>query len=421
MSTSADQAISLRLHHNIYVSGCPIDGELVVNYRLLQEDDVQEIYVKLRGSAKTVECPLRRLKRQQSTYRESMTLLREDILLWTRGMVYPPPGSDLLCIPFHLPLPPYLPPSFEHDAYRGKASVCYSFTVVGVRPGALQFNRRIHRAIAIVPCDGNALYTQAKIGALVSGLEQSWKVGWRKEKIRRGLWGPRSTVEVHVRRHFESTVERSDVYTLGCVKLSVPDTPSLPILVPLPFIIHVKSITAPLTRAEADSQAPDQVIFPPVPCAFSQFTFSLYRHFLFRTLAHTEARTDEVVTFRQKVDIPLVVDVPPPKWAPVIGTGREASDGKGRWVQESTFRSTIQLDCPPSFAIDIMRCEYFLSLNVPFPGLGNDVEVRIPVAVSSGSVTPIVREGSATTQMPFLDLPPAYWDTNTREWDDHRD
>ncbi|KAI0650970.1 hypothetical protein C8Q79DRAFT_945987 [Trametes meyenii] len=394
MSTSGDQAISLRLHHNIYVSGCPIDGEIVVNYRLLQEDGVQEIYVKLRGSAKT------RLKRGKSTYRESMTLLREDVLLWTRGTVYPPPDSDLLRIPFHLPLPPYLPPSFEHNTYRGKASVCYSFTVVGVRPGALQFNRRIHRAIAIVPCDGNALYTQAKIGALASGLEQSWKVGWRKEKIRRGLWGRRSTVEVH---------------------LSVPDTPSLPILVAIPYVIHVKSITAPVSRAEADSQAADQVIFPPVPCAFSQFTFRLYRHILFRTLAHTEARTDEVVVFRQKADVPLVVDVAPPKWVPVLGTGREASDGKGRWVQESTFRSTIQLDCPPSFAIDIMRCEYFLSLNVPFPGIGNDVEVRIPVVISSGSVTPIVRQESATTQLPFLDLPPAYWDTNNGEWDDHRD
>ena len=37
------------------------------------------------------------------------------------------------------------------------------------------------------------------------------------------------------------------------------------------------------------------------------------------------------------------------------------------------------------------RSQYCLSLKVPFPGLGNDVKVQLPVIVSSGIDAPVVR------------------------------
>ena len=83
---------------------------------------------------------------------------------------------------------------------------------------------------------------------------------------------------------------------------------------------------------------------------------------------------------------------------------------------------------------------------MPFPGIGNDVRINMPVRVTSGLDTPILREGPGDPRNPsqsgggMLDLPPcvfaaaavpsvkltsysilissAYWDTNDRDWDD---
>lgn len=45
--------ISIRLYHNILVSGCPVEGEIELNFRGIQEDGIEEVHVKLRGIVRT--------------------------------------------------------------------------------------------------------------------------------------------------------------------------------------------------------------------------------------------------------------------------------------------------------------------------------------------------------------------------------
>ena len=89
-----------------------------------------------------------------------------------------------------------------------------------------------------------------------------------------------------------------------------------------------------------------------------------------------------------------------------------------------------------------MWIQYQLVVKVPFPGIGNDLKLEVPVHVTSGIDKPVPREqppadgNSADPPLPALDLPPsvlspllfsasaddltgrAYWDANDNEWGD---
>ena len=86
--------------------------------------------------------------------------------------------------------------------------------------------------------------------------------------------------------------------------------------------------------------------------------------------------------------------------------------------------------------------QYQLVVKVPFPGIGNDLKLEVPVHVTSGIDKPVPREqppadsDGADRPPPALDLPPsvfsplslsasadvltgrAYWDANDNEWGD---
>ncbi|KAI0665732.1 hypothetical protein C8Q78DRAFT_985738 [Trametes maxima] len=404
MSTSNPAAISVNLPRTLYVSGCAIEGEVELDFRQLAQDSIQEVHVKLRGNAKTI------IVRDKTTVKEDIDLVRDDAVLWSQGSCYPAPDEHILRVPFRLQLPPDLPPSFQYGGFMkaGRASVRYSVTAVGVRPGALQLNRRVRIPLALVPKDENAHRARAKFTALAAGDEGKWRTDSKEEKIRRGLWGDYATVQV---------------------QLSIPDSPNLPLFVPIPFVIKVKSISAPLTRAKAEAHPPDKPVFPPVPDAYGKLEFKLVRKVFFRARIFTEKHTVDVVVFSRDIAAAVDADVPDREWVP-LEDGGEKTDGdpeaKGTWVQRATFRSTFRLDCTPSFALDIIKCEYRLAVKVPFPGLGNDVQLNMPVTVTSGIDTPVVRDDPGTQEPGMnpglLDLPPAYWDADDGGWrDDEKD
>ncbi|KAI0355530.1 hypothetical protein OH77DRAFT_1425040 [Trametes cingulata] len=394
-------AISVNLLRNLFVAGCAVEGEVELDIRQLQQDNVEEVHVKLKGIAKT------EITRDKITDKQTIHLVRDDASIWTRGTVYPLPGSDTLRVPFCLQLPPDLPPSFHYRAGDKSASIMYSVTAVGVRPGAFHFNRRVRQPLALVQkADGAGIKAREELATLAStGAEPTWRTGSQEEKIRRGLWGDYATVEVR------------------CL---IPDISPLPLFVPIPFVIKVKTITPPLTRAKADAHPPDKPIFPPPPSSYGMLEFKLKRKIFVRTHVFNDRASTDVHLFSTARDAAVDVEVPEKQWLS-CETGSEKAkkpDGKGVWVQHATFRGTIRLDCPPTFGLDIIKCEYYLSLRVPFPGLGNDVKVTMPIMLSSGIETPIVRDDprSSTHGAPdFLDLPPAYWDANNRDWDDNKD
>ena len=52
MSPSA-QAISLKIPSVVYPSGSQLEGEVLLDFRQISQDKIQEVHVKLRGYAQT--------------------------------------------------------------------------------------------------------------------------------------------------------------------------------------------------------------------------------------------------------------------------------------------------------------------------------------------------------------------------------
>lgn len=228
---------------------------------------------------------------------------------------------------------------------------------------------------------------------------------------------------------------------------------------PIPFVIKIKTISAPLTRAKADAHPADQPVFPPVPTSFSEVQFKLHEKLFIKATSLKEKVLADVVHFKPHAepDTVLAEDVPPRNWV-ALGSNDEKKSGdvdphtKGTWVQEATFRSTFRLDCPPTFALGTLTCDvcssafklcdkgssfcaqYDLALKVPFPGVGNDVSLSMPIVITSGIDVPVVRDQPDASGAP-LDLPPwvlfsvllypsyddsrrSYWDAGDKDWDD---
>ncbi|KAI0832908.1 hypothetical protein BC628DRAFT_1415138 [Trametes gibbosa] len=396
--SSSNSAISISLPHNLHVSGCSVEGEIALNFRHIQEDNIQEVHVKLRGFARTS------VKRDKSTHTQTIPIVRDDASLWSRGVVYPPPGTDILRLPFRLHLPPNAPPSFQSSGFNRSSAIRYAVTAVGVRPGLLHANRRISLPLVVVPADGAGVVAREKLAAIAaSGGAYEWNAAYKEEKIRRGLWGEYSTVQVH---------------------LFLPSIPVYPLYTPIPFIIKIKSISAPLTRAKADALPPDKPAFPPVPSAYEMLEFKLYSNLFIKARGYTERWSPDIMVFARSAGSAFDIDIPERQWVPQSGAeekevGGPRPDTKGTWVQQATFRSTFLLDCPPTFWIDIIQCQYLLGLKVPFPGLGNSVRIDVPVTVASGINAPIIRDSPHTYGLGSpLGLPPSYWDTAGFEWED---
>ncbi|KAI0675742.1 hypothetical protein C8Q78DRAFT_346210 [Trametes maxima] len=399
--------ISVQVPPALYVSGRLVEGEVELDFRQLQQDNIKEVQVQLRGWADTSYTI------NSSVIVERVPLVRDDVSLWSRtGPVQPPPGAHTMRIPFRLELPPDLPPSFTYFGlkYAGTGSIRYSVIAIGVRPGTLQPNRRVRVPLALVPKDAEGVRVRERFSAITAATVSRWRTESHEEKIRRGLWGDYSTVRA---------------------ELSIPDEPVFPLFSPIPVVIKVQTTTPPTARHKAEAIPLDKPIFPPAPDSYSKLEFKLQRKASLSAQKVEEHATFNVTMFSQDASAVVDVDVPEKEWVPAdisekTGGSRDAihsHTSKGSWIQRATFRTTIRLDCPPSFAIHTLKCGYRLVVRVPFPGVGNSVEVGIPIHVTSGLDMPIIRDtAEATTSgalTEFLDLPPEYWNNDDdAAWDD---
>ncbi|KAI0328194.1 hypothetical protein GY45DRAFT_1326605 [Cubamyces sp. BRFM 1775] len=406
-SANARPAISIHLPRSVFVSGCAIEGEVELDFRQLREDSIQEVQLMLQGAARTI------LTTDTTTCTEDIPLVRDDTVVWTQGSTYPAPGEGTLRIPFHFQLPPDLPPSYrdQKPAWSEGGAIRYSLIAVGARAGALNQNRRVRVPLAVVQRDVVGAALRRKFSAAANDAEIPWKVGRAEEKIRRGLWGDYAVVQAELR---------------------IPDVGVCPLFVPVPFVIDIKTISPPLSRAKAEAYPPDKPVFPPVPLSYQMLEFKLQQMVRVRA-QYFKQRTPKDFVFN---DATMVIDedVPQRRWVPLGAEGMDEKkgdpgDARGTWVQQATFRSTFRLDCPHTFNVDNIRCEYTLELKVPFPGLGNTINVSMPIIITSGLDAPVLRDelaeapGSDPSQASrrnILDLPPAYWD-GTKECDDEKD
>ncbi|KAI0658714.1 hypothetical protein C8Q70DRAFT_183606 [Cubamyces menziesii] len=403
-SGSADPAMSIHISPYLFVSGCPVEGQVELDLRQLSEDDVQEVHIKLKGSAWTVQTI------NTTVYVQNVPLVSEDITLWTKG---PAPEQGTLRIPFQFLLPPDLPPSFhdKKNKWTDGGAIRYWLSAVGVRSGALQRNRRVRLPIAVVQRDIVGAGLRAKLSAMAQGVDYGWRIDRAESKIRRGLWGDYATVKAELR---------------------IPDVNICPLFVPIPFIIYVETISPILTRAKADAHPSDKPVFPSPPATYNMLEFRLHRKYtsIAQTLSRTYTKNTDFEGARMAID----EDVPEREWLPLGFEGgdkkhRDNLDGKGSWIQRATFKSAFRLDCAHSFNTETIKCEYKLELKVPFPGVGNDLHINMPITVTSGIDTPVLRDqlvagsssASGSSNHNILDLPPAYWDAENGDWDDEKE
>ncbi|KAI0737846.1 hypothetical protein C8Q80DRAFT_1114565 [Daedaleopsis nitida] len=410
---TSSSALTIHIPPAIYVAGSTIEGEVEVDFRALQEEKIEEVRIRLRGAAKTW------IHHDRTHLFETIRLARGNVSLWSRSAgAYPSPGSDVLRVPFAFTLPAQLPPSFHYGAYNQAATVRYSLTAVGVRKGLLTLNKRHRVPLAVLPQDEIGAKIRAK------GDMHGWRTFRKEERIRKGFWGEYSKVEV---------------------ELALPNIPVLPLFSTIPYTIHVRTTSAPLPHSKLPADRP---VFPPVPSSAGEIDFRLHRSLKIRAEHRRENPTGDVAVFlgRRLIDRlidkdkdgrepPVEVDVPAREWAPLSRTVEKAAanekqqdpgEEKGVCVQRTTFRSAFRLTCPPSFAVQNIECAYELVVKIPFPGIGNNLKLKVPVNVTSGIDSPLPTapggDAGSDTPPPELDLPPAYWNADDKEWgDDEKD
>ncbi|KAL6306459.1 hypothetical protein BKA93DRAFT_729648 [Sparassis latifolia] len=378
---SSKRPITLHFSRQLCVAGGTVQGEVELNFPLAQEDDIEEVHVKLSGSVKT------NIYRNNTMIRESVHLLREDRVLWRRGTAYPPPGSHTLSFPFEFALPTHLPPSFHFNGFNVGGSVSYELEVVGVRRGTFHWNRRMQVPLAVVPCDttGHSLRT-----AVQNGWRGAWATLTREERVRKGVWGDHAHVKMILR---------------------LPDLIQFPLFTPIPFSIRIVSISKPMKR---ENTPEDKPIFPTPPQYPEEIQFELRRSVYVRAHAF-DSRLGERAPFASG----LTVDSSSLESTRLENVWIPSDDKeKGTWKQEVTFSSKFVLRCPPTFQTRILKNEYRLQVQLNFGGLFNKLYADFPIRVVSGLLPSSVQtdfaslssstEGTSSSggNRTTLDLPP---------------
>ncbi|KAI9059986.1 hypothetical protein FKP32DRAFT_1595734 [Trametes sanguinea] len=367
----SSSGIFIHLTNVIHVSGCPIDGKARLYLWRLREDDIEEIRLEFRGRATT------RVTRNGIVQTEATSLVHTDIPLWVHDVQDDDPDLGYIEAwrPFNIQLPPHLPPTLCHSAPAASLEVRYTLTVVGIRPAIPHNERRIHIPIVVVPRDSSAsVNVKTRLpGTGVLADPTPWKTERAEKRIRRGLWGQYATAQVQI---------------------TLPDVSALPLYTRIPFFTDILTTSPPLTRAKADTFSSGKPVFPSVPTAFTALDFRLRRRLRVRADTLIENVSSDIAVFTRATAVISAVqgETPPGWWQPLHGVETKGPGEMGRWVQRSRFRSTFQLACAPSFTTDTIECQYFLELTVPFSGAGNDVQMSLPVRVTSGLDAPAARD-----------------------------
>jgi hypothetical protein len=265
LTTMKDDHGALVLHFSSHtrVAGEALHGQVDLDFTKLQAQRIQQLRVKLRGSAQAcgsdpetfhyplMTCYVCRIingpgplgSTPGMTCRHTISLICTDTVLWEEGTAYPHPDTHMLSIPFAFVLPRDLPPSFHCVSEDAKTTgtVSYSIEVVGDRPGLFRSNRRLGVVFPVVPPASDA-QVNARM-RLPSGWDGDWRATATQADVRPRPWGPYG----HVVATFE-----------------LPALKSYPIGTPIPYRLRVTT----RTRVVEHCHVPDdgnKSLFPALP------------------------------------------------------------------------------------------------------------------------------------------------------------
>lgn len=116
--------------------------------------------------------------------------------VWRRGEAYPPPDSDILTLPWEIPLLQDMPPTLTAHVGRCRMSIKYTLHVIGNRPGLLKFNKDIKRMLTISPNASVSIPVQTRLNY---GWDGPWRTSTTRNRLSRHFfWGPDTDITIHV-------------------------------------------------------------------------------------------------------------------------------------------------------------------------------------------------------------------------------
>ncbi|KAJ7125247.1 hypothetical protein C8R44DRAFT_135092 [Mycena epipterygia] len=406
------QPITLHFQNVARVAGETIEGHVDLNVILAQEDRIEQLRIKLRGSivAKITTSS----GNTNNVHKQTVLLVHSNLSLWKQGGAFPEAGSHILACPFRFQLPENLPPSFHCSGNSLSGAVSYSLEVVGDRPGLFRSDRCIRRLISVVPPASQSRLLVRE--SLMQGWSGSWKHIKREEKLRQGIWGD---------------------YSHACATLSIPNLRSFPITTPIPFNLEVETQTKLVHRSDRPEEKGKQ-LFPAPPLRSSEVKQVLRRTTEIRARGltrHAEdtfdlqhiRRLDAIERVSRARAVLAVAEEP--EWIP-----KEGKEDRGIWKRKVHFNFTLTFPFAPTFSTETLDWMYVVQFVVPFPGIGNDLKLQFPIHLGPGSACPpppppIGVPGSSgltyadivpSGPPPMQDLPPAYWAGNDHDWDDEK-
>ncbi|KAJ6589978.1 hypothetical protein DFH09DRAFT_220110 [Mycena vulgaris] len=406
-TSQTDGPVTLHFQDITRVAGETIHGRVDLNVALAQEDNLEHLRIKFRG---TIHTKITTTNGNQTyDHYQTIILIHTKLVLWDQGTAFPEPGSHTLSCPFQFTLPENLPSSFHCWGWHRHATIGYSLEVVGERSGFYRINRRIRRLISIVPA--------ASQGQLLAkeSLRQGWNGPWtdriHEEKLRQGIWGD---------------------YSRARVKVTIPDMSSFPIATAIPFSFHIETETKPMRISDGPVDKHGKPLFPALPALSSDVKLSLHRRAEIRVRERTRYVEDVFDLKGSLGDVTWVAAVQQiidePEWIPAPGTKDEK--GRGIWRRAVHFETEVAIPYAPTCSTETLDWQYDLRFVVPFPGIGNDLQLDVPIHLDPGSACPPPLVGvpgssnityadvlPAGPPPPMLDLPPSYWAGEHHAWD----
>ncbi|KAJ7032777.1 hypothetical protein C8F04DRAFT_1106511 [Mycena alexandri] len=409
-TTSTDGPLTLHFHDMTRVAGEMIQGSVELNLISAQEDNLDRLRIKFRG---TIHSKITTTGYRNVDHYQFVTLFHEDLVLWARESASLDSDHHTLTLPFEFKLPENLPSSFHCWWIYRHATIGYSLEVVGERAGFHRWNRRIRRLISVVP-GASEKQLLAK-----ESLRQGWNGPWQdfanEEKLRQGLWGH---------------------YSHARVRLTIPNMSSYPIATPIPFRFHVETDTKPMRISDAPVDKHGKQLFPALPALASDMKLILHRRALIRVHVGAKLLTEDVEDIfplegslgdaTRVAAIDHVIEEP--QW--ILAPGSKDEKDLGIWRRAAHFESAVAIPYAPTCSTEILDWEYHLRFVVPFPGLGNNLELEVPIHLDPGSACPPPPIGTAGASNltyadilpagpppPMADLPPAYWAGTHHAWD----
>jgi hypothetical protein len=231
-------------------------------------------------------------------------------------------------------------------------------------------------------------------------------------------------------------------------QVSLPDLPEFPISTPIPYTLHVVTETKTLDRSDRPEDKHGKPLFPVPPTQSSELT-QVFRRKAEYTVRdgglHEEKRKDTFdlhtsqalanTTASKKVrraqntptqpvepagEVHTMIDEP--EWIP------KDDKGRGIWRRSVRFTSTLAFPfaptCttetlqwsvrdisdlfPPGLVSNVFLMQYILLFTVPFPGIGNDLKLEVPVHLGPASACPPPPTGApGSSNLAYADVLPA--------------